>query len=257
MRRSTRQALSRADDDRLRALEGRAGLEEPLERRALDAEAHASRHEGANLGLGEEIARVDQAESQGLARAFVRARTGQRDEGIGLMAGGAADAVDALDPRCERPPRFRSLASPGSRVGEQLPSGVGQVERGAHRAADAHWLRPRVPESGAPGDGGEVPKDRIGKSDRKAARAVDEVHFEGGGLGGVLDVGGGEAGQARLAAEDAMGDVGRIDDPRAVGMGDLDGGDAEVAGSPRGYSSSEKSPPPLSNPLGRSPARRA
>ena len=76
----------RVDQDRLGRLEGGARLERPGERLRADADPDPRRVEGVDLGLGDEVARVDEAEPVDLARILGRGRATERDERVVLVA---------------------------------------------------------------------------------------------------------------------------------------------------------------------------
>ena len=70
---------------------------------------------GVHLGLGEEVARVDEAEPVGLAVRLVGRRAPQREERVVLRARRAARARDGLPALDERPLGDVRLARPGAR----------------------------------------------------------------------------------------------------------------------------------------------
>ena len=96
-------------DDRLGRRERLAGRESPGEGLGLDADPDPRRVEGVHLGLGEEVARVDEAEPVGLALRLVGRRPAERDERVVLRARRAARARDGLPARDQRP--LRTCAS--------------------------------------------------------------------------------------------------------------------------------------------------
>src|SRR5208337_301943 len=149
------------------------------------------------------------------------------------MARGAPDAVDALDARCKGSSELSTLARPGSTIAQHLPVCVGKIQQCAHHAIEPYRPGSRVFETDAASYRRDVSENTVNKSNYESAGPIDEVDLEGRGFGFFFDVGGGKARQCRFAREDTMSRVNRFDDPRAVSVYNLEGGDAKVASSAR------------------------
>jgi len=223
------EAVAREDEDDFGGVEGGAGGEFPGEFEGVDAELEAGGLELIDFGLGEEVAAVDEAEAARLAGGFGGGPVDQGDEGMLLVAAGAAAALDALGAGGQRAADQAALLGPAAGELDQLALGLGEIEAGAEDALQAAGFRAAV----ADGDGADygVPLfvDGVAEGDFEAADGVAEIDLEGGGLGGALDVGGGEAGKFGLSLHDAVGPVGEIDDAAAVGEDDFERGRAVVA----------------------------
>ncbi len=121
------------------------------------------------------------------------------------------------------------LAGPGAAQLDQVPVGIGQVERGAHRRRDPDRGRAAVPDPGVARDDRLVPEDRVRQGHLDPTGAIDEHDLDAGRLSGRLDVGRRQAADRRLAREDPVAGVLEPEDPRAVGLLDRDGRHPEVA----------------------------
>ena len=204
--------------------EGRARLERPAEAVRADPDPDAGRVERVDLGLGDEVARVDEAEADHLAVGLGRRGAAQGDERVVHRARGPAVAAHRLPSRAQRTRDDVVLARPCPAELDELPARVRQVERGAHHAGQPDGGRPVVADPRAPGHHGPVAEDRVRQLDGEAAALVGEHDLERFRLLVGLDVGHREAVLRRtagLAGADAVLDVDELEDARAVGQ--LDG----------------------------------
>ncbi len=184
--------------------ERRARLEAPAEGVGLDAEPDAGRPEWIDLGLGQEVAGIDEAEPVGLAVRLVGRRSTQREERVLVVARCAARARGGLSAGNE--PAFDDVPLPRPCPGqaEQDPVRVGQVHCEAHRTTQVHGRARDVPDGDAPRDHRPVAEDREAQVHLDARRFVGQRDLQGVGLGLVLDVCRGQRLDGRLAGEDAM-----------------------------------------------------
>ena len=242
------EAVGRVHEDRLGRHELLARREGPGKAVRLDPDPDAGRGKGVHLGLGAEVAGVDEAEPVGLAVLLGRRGSLQDHEGVVLVARRAAQAAHRLPAGGERSRRDVALARPGPVERHQVPGRVGQVEDGAHRAADAHRRRPAVADRRAAGDHRVGLEDRVGQANLDATRLVGEVHLDGRCLCVILDVRGREPAQPGLPGEHAVPAVREVKDRRAVGRLDHQRRDAEVAAAAGGVLAGER----VADPVGES-----
>ena len=109
------EALAGPGDHGLGRGERRPRLEAPREGLRVDADAQAGGPERVDLGLGEEVAGVDEAQAVGLAGVLGRRRAAQGEERAVLGAARAPQAPDATGGRGRGAGRTRAARGPTSR----------------------------------------------------------------------------------------------------------------------------------------------
>ena len=137
------QAVIGPDDHRLRCREHLARVQRPAERLWRDADADSGGAEGIDLRLGEEVARVDQADAVGLAVLLVRGRAAQAKIGVVLGTRRPPSASEGPSTRREWGLDDVRFARPCAGQPDAGPVGVGQVQRQAHRGQQLQrtWCR--------------------------------------------------------------------------------------------------------------------
>ena len=220
-------------EDRLRRLEGLAWLEPPAERPRVDPEAQPRRAERIDLSLGEEVARVDERQPDGLTGGLLGRWPPQHEDRVLLMARCAPLAARRAQARLESRLVEAELATPGAGVLDEGPVGIGQVERGAHDGRQRERVRPAVHEPDAARHDRPVAVDRRQHVGGEAARTVDEDDLDGLGLGVVLGVRGGQAVESRLSGSDVVLAIDELEHAAAVGELDRERRLAEVTAAGR------------------------
>ena len=180
------------DHHRLGRLEAFAGTEQPGELEGIYPDGEPRPAQAVDLGLREEIAGIDEVEGEDLARVLVRARAYQGEEGIVLVARGAASALDGEEAGRERIADDAPLAGPISGEVEGFEIGIGKVEAGARGAKEREGPRPSVVKPDRSGHRVEPREDRVREQDLEPDKFVREGDLEGIGLVVRLDVGGGK-----------------------------------------------------------------
>ena len=227
------EALVGPRQDRLGRLEGLAWLEPPAERPRVDPEAQPRRAERIDLGLGEEVARVDERQPDGLTGGLLGRGAAQHEDRVLLMARCAPLAASRAQARLESRLVEAELAAPGAGVLDEGPVGIGQVERGAHDGRQRERVRPAVHEPDAARHDRPIAVDRRQHVGGEAARTVDEDDLDGLGLGVVLGVRGGQAVEGRLAGSDVVLSIDELEHAAAVGELDRERRLAEVTAAGR------------------------
>ena len=145
--------------------------------------AAACRPERFDLGLGQEVAGVDEARRDGLAGGLVVVRAAQDEERVVLVTGVAALARHRPAPMGEAAGDEVPLPQARFRSGWSCPSprraGHGQAHGGRQRGPAG---RPRC-EPWRTGDRRVVAEDRVGQRGHDPRRFVGQVDFERIGLG--------------------------------------------------------------------------
>ena len=111
-------------------------LEGPAKALRVDPEADPGRPVLAHLGLGQEVAGVDETESVGLAGRLGRVRPAQDQRWVMLEPGRATQAAGRLAARNQGVLDEMTLARPGPAQLDPRPVVVGQVQHRAHRGGD-------------------------------------------------------------------------------------------------------------------------
>ncbi len=176
------EALAGPGDDGLGRGERRARLEAPGEGLRVDADAQARGPERVDLGLGEEVAGVDEAQAVGLAGVLGRRRAAQGEERAVLGAAHAPQAPDRLAAVDEGPLVHVPLPGPRPAERHEVPVAVGEVEDGRHRAPHDERRRAAVDERERARDDRAAREQRRPHGDPQARRRVEEVHLERLGL---------------------------------------------------------------------------
>ena len=192
----------RIDGDRLGRGELGTRCQQPLEAVRIEAEAESDRGILVDLGVGQEVAGVDQAQPDGLADVLRGARPDQRQERRLFQARRAPKAFDDAAPRDERRPDDVALAGPGAVERDELPLAIVDVQGGAHEGRDARGRGAVVPDGDAPGDRRVVTED--GQPDRgdQSTRCIEQVDLERVRLGVILRIRAGQTGQSGFPARD-------------------------------------------------------
>ena len=184
------EAVGRVDEDRLGRAELGARLERPGERLGVDADPQPEPAERVALGLGQEVARVDQAEADRLAGA-PRSWPGGAGGGTGCARRRSRRAGCR---RTTRPGASRRSTTWRSRA--QVPlswtssqSRSARSSDGAHAPSAGRGARTRVPDRHAPRDRRRVAEDRVGAAHLGPARLVEQRDLERLRLLVRLDVG--------------------------------------------------------------------
>ena len=102
-------------------------------------------------------------------------RPAQRDERIVDVRRVAAIARDGLSAGDEAARPDVPLTGPGAAEVDEIPAVVGQVDDGAHRAAQGQRSGAVVAEAEAPGDDGQVPEDRVRQGGDDPGAGVDST----------------------------------------------------------------------------------
>ena len=148
-----------------------ARLERPGKAFGVDPEPGAGRAVQADLGLGQEVAGVDEADAVRLAARLGRRRAAQDQRRIVLVTAGPAQARGRLATGARGRVGDVPLTRPGTAQLDEHPVVVGQVERGAHRGGDPDAGGAAVPDPDVAGHDRRVAEDRVREGDLDAARA--------------------------------------------------------------------------------------
>ncbi len=125
------------------------------------------------------------------------------------------------------------LAAPRPAEVDEVPAGVRQVERCAHRGAQADRRVAAVPDPRPARDDGQVAEDRVDEGDHQAAHLVGQVDLERLGLVVRLGVRRRQARNRGFAGARPMAGHHQLDDGRAIGLLDDERGYPVVAGPGR------------------------
>ena len=126
------EAVLRVDKDSLGGLERVPRLQLPAEGPRVDAHAHTGDIPGVDLGPGQEVSGIDQADPQSLSAILIRAGTFQQEKRIVLVGGVAAAALDALDAGAQMVLVDIALPAPGAGQLDELIVRILQVQIHAH-----------------------------------------------------------------------------------------------------------------------------
>ncbi len=194
----------RVDRDRFGRGEGRPRLQQPVEAVGVKAEPKPDGGVVVDLGVGQEVAGVHEAEADGLAGVLRGAWSNERQERRLLEARGAAQALDDPSTRDEGCPDHVPLARPRAMERDELPVTILDVQGGAHEGRDSDGCGTLVADADAPGDRGVVAEQGQPDGRGESTDRVEKVDLQRVRLGVVLGVGARQPGQLRLAGEDAM-----------------------------------------------------
>ncbi len=194
----------------------------------MDADPEPGRPERVDLGLGEEVAGVDEAHRDRLAGVLGRGGPAHGEERAVLVAGGTAQAADRLPAGHEGPVMHVALARPGAAQRHELPVGVREVEDGRQRGGDRQGRGAVVGERQRPGDDRAVSEQRRADGDAQPGGLVDEVDLQRLSLVAGLRVRRREARQLGLAGDDAVRRVAQVEHRRPVRARDDQRRDPEV-----------------------------
>lgn len=184
------QATFRVSQHRFRGLEAFAGLELPGEVEGVNADLQAGDVVVVDLGLGEEVAGVNEAHGQRLALEVVGVGALEDYEGVLYVARGPAGGGDGLLALVEAVGLQLPLPPPGPGELEPVVVGVRQVEVEAERPGELRAGGAAVNEAGVAGDYGEILEDGVGELEVDGQLLVGQGDRQGFGFLVVLNVGG-------------------------------------------------------------------
>ena len=195
-------------------------------------------HQPGGLHLGDfafdlEIARPDQHGSQTVAGFFGGVGGGQDGKGVVLVAGSAPGRPQSLDAVAQEHPLGLALHAVAALEMDQLPLPKGQVQTGRGGLVQPDGPLALVVEQDAAGDDVGGLKDAVQQRDGHAVDLVFQLEAEGLALA-FGRVGGGQAGQAVLAGHSLGRDKAQVRRPAAVGAGQPQAADPEVADAAAG-----------------------
>ena len=222
------QAPTGVDHDGLGGLEGFAGGQLPVEAEGVDAQGDPGGVPGIHLGLGQEVAGVNEGEADDLALVLVRAGAAEHDEGIVVMGGVAPGGLHGLGALLQAADLHPALPGPGPGEMDEFIAAVGQVQAEAHGVGQVEVQGSLVDDPGGTGQGRPVREEGVMQVQGNAQQLIPQADGEGFRLAVRLAVGGGQALQGRLAGGHGVREDHKVRDPAAVGLEDLHGGAAVI-----------------------------
>ena len=195
-------------------------------------------HQPGGLHLGDfaldlEAARPDQHGPQALTSLLGGVRRGQDGKGVVLVAGSAPGRPQSLDAVAQGRTLGQALHAVAALEMDQLPRAEGQVQAGRSGLVQPDGPAALVFKQGAAGDDVGAVKDAVQQRDGQAVDLVFQLEAEGLALA-FGRVGGGQAGQAVLAGHSLGRDKAQVRRPAAVGAGQPQAADPEVADAAAG-----------------------
>ncbi len=204
------QAVRRIHHGGLGGDEGLAGLQPPRERVRVHADGQAAVFGVVHVGQRLEAAGVDKADRPDLAGELRGAPLAQREEGIGLVAGRAALAEDAVFALALRLAHDVALARPRALQVNHVVAAAVHRRGGGQHAVYLHGLAALVFQAQAAGDGAGFFKHAVNGGHAQAGQAVLEFDFQRFRVALVARERRGQAGQAVFAHVNGVGDIGQL-----------------------------------------------
>ena len=217
------------DHHRLRRFKALAGEEIPDEIGGIDAHDQAGGAVEIAFGEGGEVARIDQIEAVNAAVLLIRTGCGERHEGVLAVAGNAALAFHALHTVGEGTALHIALAGVAAVKRDEVVIHGWQVEREGEGALQLHGLFGGIAYHHAAGQHVLVRKNGVIERGVQAGHGIFRVDDQGFAVIFIVCVGGGLAGDGRLAPENFVADIAQIGHAVARAVADRERRDAEIA----------------------------
>ena len=203
----------------------------PAEHLGIETHQHTRGAHAVHLNLSGEAGGVDEREAVDLTGLLGVAVTRESDEGIVVVRGGAALAVDALRAELQMALDEGALLGPAALQMEHFEIHRVEIHAGGVEALDIEGRLAVVLHADAAGDNIELREGGVDESDLSAGEAVLADDLQRVGLVIGVGVGRGQTGQRRLAGIDLVGLVADIGGRTAVFSADRQRGGAEVSGA--------------------------
>ena len=212
------QAVGRIAQIGLRGLEAVAGFQFPAELEGLNTDLRPGHIIAVHEHIGPKAAAV--AQGQGIDLAFILRDGGfpQCHKGAGLVAAGASNGFDSLMARNQRAGNHLPLPRPRAAQGCQLGMGIFKIHTGAQGSFQHNGLFPVVHHPHVSCDHVDIGVHAVAQFHRNAAVLVPKAQHQ---CFGFFPAGGRQSFQGRLALQDFMGIVAKIQRAAAIGLPDF------------------------------------